>query len=129
MNRGINLSNLIKTNTGKLIKCAPSYITCTGFTTTKPLPITSNSTLSGITTTSQYYGQLVTITNGDEVCRYRVNSNNTLTPSGSVSSVKEDAIYIVENSGLSSSYAGQYYMRSTATWSSTPPATKLIKIN
>ena len=129
MNRGINLSNLIKTNTGKLIKCAPSYITCTGFTTTKPLPITSSSALSGIAVTSQYYGQQVIITNGDEVCKYRVNSNNTLTPSGSVSSVKEDAIYIVENSGLSSSYAGQYYMRSTATWSSTPPATKLIKIN
>ena len=123
------MSNLIKTSTGKLIKCPPSYITCAGFTTTKPLPITSNSTLSGITTTSQYYGQLVTITNGDEVCRYRVNSNNTFTPSGSVSSVKEDAIYIVENSGLSPRYAGQYYIRSTATWSSTPPATRLIKIN
>lgn len=123
------MSNLIKTSTGKLIKCAPSYITCTGFTTTKPLPITSNSTLSGITVTSQYYGQLVTITNGDEVCKYRVNSNNTFTPSGSVSVVKEDAVYIVENSGLSSSYAGKYYIRSTATWSDTPPATKLIKIN
>ena len=123
------MNNLIKTSTGKLIKCPPSYIKCTGFTTTKPLPITSNSTLSGITITSQYYGQLITITNGDEVCRYRVNSNNTFTPSGSVSSVKEDAIYIVENSGLSSSYAGQYYIRSTATWSNTPPATKLIKIN
>ena len=109
------MSNLIKTSTGKLIKCPPSYITCTGFTTTKPLPITSNSTLSGITVTSQYYGQQVIINNGDEVCKYRVNSNNTFTPSGSVSSVKEDAIYIVENSGLSSSYAGQYYIRSTAT--------------
>ena len=123
------MNNLIKTGDGKLIKCPPSYIKCTGFTTTKPLPITSNSTLSGITTTSQYYGQLVTITNGDEVCRYRVNSNNTFTPSGSVSSVKADAIYIVEDSGLSPRYAGQYYIRSTATWSSTPPATKLIKIN
>ena len=123
------MSNLIKTSTGKLIRCAPSYITCVGFTTTKPLPITSNSTLSGITVTSQYYGQQVIITNGDEVCKYRVNSNNTFTPSGSVSSVKEDAIYIVENSGLSTRYAGQYYIRSTATWSDTPPATKLIKIN
>ena len=123
------MSNLIKTSTGKLIKCPPSYIKCTGFTTTKPLPITSNSTLSGIAITSQYYGQQVIITNGDEVCKYRVNSNNTFTPSGSVSSVKEDAIYIVENSGLSSSYAGQYYIRSTATWSNIPPATKLIKIN
>ena len=109
------MSNLIKTSTGKLIKCAPSYITCIGFTTTKPLPITTNSTLSGITVTSQYYGQQVIITNGDEVCKYRVNSNNTFTPSGSVSSVKEDAIYIVENSGLSPRYAGQYYIRSTAT--------------
>lgn len=122
------MSNLIKTSDGKLIKCAPSYITCIGFTT-ESLPITSNSTLSGITVTSQYYGQLVKITNGDEVCTYRVNSNNTFTPSGSVSSVKADAIYIVEDSGLSPRYAGQYYIRSTATWSSTPPATKLIKIN
>ena len=123
------MSNLIKISTGKLIKCPLSYLKCIGFTTTKPLPITSNSTLSGITVTSQYYGQQVIITNGDEVCKYRVNSNNTFTPSGSVSVVKEDAIYIVENSGLSSSYAGKYYIRSTTTWSSTPPATKLIKIN
>lgn len=109
------MNNLIKTSNGKLIKCPPSYITCAGFTTTKPLPITSNSTLSGITVTSQYYGRQVKITNGDEVGTYRVNSDNTFTPSGSTSSVKEDAIYIVEDSGLSSSYAGQYYIRSTAT--------------
>ena len=92
------------------------------------MPITSNSTLGGITATSQHYG-LVKITNGDEVCRYRVESDNTFTLQRPISSVKADAIYIVEDSGLSPRYAGQYYIRSTATWSSTPPATKLIKIN
>ena len=123
------MSNLIKTSTGKLIKCPPSYITCTGFTTPDELPINPHSTISGMTIAPQYYGRLVKITNGSEVGTYRVESDNTFTLQRPISSVKEDAIYIVEDSGLSPSYAGQYYIRSTATWSSTPPATKLIKIN
>ena len=123
------MNNLIKTSNGKLIKCAPSYITCTGFTTPDSLPMNPHSTLSGITIPSQCYGQRVKITNGSEVGTYRVESDNTVTLIGLISSVKEDAIYIVENSALSPRYAGQYYIRSTATWSSTPPATKLIKIN
>lgn len=123
------MSNLIKTSTGKLIKCPPSYITCTGFTTPDGLPMDPHSTISGMTITSQYYGQRVKITNGSEVGTYRVESDNTFTLQGVISSVKADAIYIVEDSGLSPSYAGKYYIRSTATWSSIPPATKLIKIN
>ena len=122
------MSNLIKTSTGKLIKCPPSYIRCTGFTT-ESLPITSHSTISGMTIAPQYYGRLVKITDGNTVGTYRVESDNTFTLQRQISSVKEDAIYIVEDSGLSPRYAGQYYIRSTATWSSTPPATKLIKIN
>ena len=111
------MSNLIKTSTGKLIKCPPSYMTCAGFTTTKPLPTTNNSTISGMTIAPQYYDRVVRITNGDEVGTYRINSDNTFSPtrSNSVSSVKTDVIYIAKNSGLSPRYAGQYYIRSTAT--------------
>ena len=123
------MNNLIKTGDGKLIKCPPSYIKCTGFTTSDGLPINPHSTISGMTIISQYYGRLVKITNGSEVGTYRVESDNTFTLERPISSVKADAIYIVEDSGLSPRYAGQYYIRSTATWSSTPPVTKLIKIN
>ena len=123
------MNNLIKTGDGKLIKCPPSYITCTGFTTPDGLPINPHSTISGMTIAPQYYGRLVKITNGSAVGTYRVESDNTFTLQRPISSVKADAIYIVEDSGLSPRYAGQYYIRSTATWSSTPPATKLIKIN
>ncbi len=123
------MSNLIKTSTGKLIKCPPSYITCVGFTTPDGLPIGRNETINGMSIAPQYYGRLVKITNGSAVGTYWVESDNTFTLQGVISSVKADAIYIVEDSGLSPRYAGQYYIRSTATWSSTPPATKLIKIN
>ena len=123
------MNNLIKTGDGKLIKCPPSYITCIGFTTPDGLPMDPHSTISGMTIAPQYYGRLVKITNGFEVGTYRAESDNTFTLKGSISSVKADAIYIVEDSGLSPRYAGQYYILSTATWSSTSPATKLIKIN
>ena len=109
------MSNLIKTSTGKLIKCPPSYITCTGFTTPDGLPMDPHSTISGITVTPQYYGRVVTITNGSAFGIYRVESDNTFTLQHTISSVKADAIYIVEDSGLSPHYAGQYYIRSTAT--------------
>lgn len=126
------MSNLIKTGDGKLIKYTAdaSYITCQGFTTTNPLPTGSNLTLSEISITSQYYGQNVSITNGDEACTYMINTNGTVSSSGSVSSVTDDAIYISGGSSLSSSYAGKYYLRSTKTWSTTRPTIdKLIKIN
>lgn len=109
------MNNLIKTSTGKLIKCPPSYITCTGFTTPDGLPMNPHSTISGMTVAPQYYGELVKITNGSEVGTYRVESDNTFTLQRPISSVKADAIYIVEDSGLSPRYAGQYYIRSTAT--------------
>ena len=127
------MSNLIKTNDGKLIKYTAdaSYIFCEGFTTIKPLPTGNNLTLSGITITEEYYNKYVSITNGDQVCLYRVNSDNTLTSTKPVSSVKSDAIYL--RRPLSSDYADyvdKYYLRSTKTWSDTRPIiSKLIKIN
>lgn len=126
------MSNLIKTGDGKLIKYTTnaSFHTYAGFTTSKPLPTASNSTLSEISPISSYYGQVVTITNGEEFCSYTANSNNTFTPAGPVSLVTDDAVYIASNAALSWSYAGKYYLRSTKTWSDTVPIIdKLIKIN
>ena len=103
------MNNLIKTSDGKLIKCAPSCITCTGFTTLDALPMGHDETISDMSIAPQYYGRLVKITNGSEVGTYWVESDNTFTLQGVISSVKADAVYIVEDSGLSPRYAGQYY--------------------
>ena len=126
------MSNLIKTSTGKLIKYTTdvTFEACDGFTTTKPLPTQNHSILSGISPTSTSYGQQVIITNGDEICTYISNSDNTFSPATGVYPFTADAVYIVPITTLSVNYAGKYYLRSTKTWLSTlPKVNKLIKIN
>lgn len=126
------MSSLIKTSTGKLIKYTTdaTFEACDGFTTTKPLPTANHSILSGISPTSASYGQQVYITNGDEICTYISNSDNTFSPASSVYPITTDAVYIVPITTLSVNYAGKYYLRSAKTWSSTlSKVDKLIKTN
>ena len=124
------MSNLIKTSGGTLIKYTKTYETCEGFTTSKPLPQSSMTGLSGISlTTSQYYGKEVKVTNGDEIAIYRANSNGSFTSVTLPKPVTTDAILISGSSGLSPSYAGKYYLRSTQTWSDKIVLDTLIKIN
>ena len=126
------MNTLIKTSNGKLIKYTTdeTFETCDGFTTTKPLPTANHSILSEISPTSASYGQQVYITNGDEICTYISNSDNTFSPVSSVYPITTDAVYIIPITTLSVNYAGKYYLRSTKTWASTlPKVDKLIKIN
>lgn len=109
------MSNLIKTSNGKLIKYTKTYETCEGFTTSKPLPQSSMTGLSGLSVTSQYYGKEVKITNGDEIAIYRVNPNGSFTSVTLPKPVTTDAIYITGDSSLSEAYKGKYYLRSTQT--------------
>lgn len=123
------MSNLIKTNGGTLIKYTKTYETCEGFTTSKPLPQSSMTGLSGLSVTSQYYGKEVKITNGDEIAIYRVNPNGSFTSVTLPKPVTTDAIYITGDSSLSEAYKGKYYLHSTQTWSDTIVLDTLIKIN
>lgn len=125
------MSTLIKSD-GKLIKYTAdaTFIACDGFTSTNPLPTGSNLTFSEISFGSGAYNNDFTITNGDQVCTYICNTNNTFTARNSVTSVINDAIYIKTSDIVTTSYEGKYYLRSTKVWSTTRPTIdKLIKIN